>query len=198
MRETNVREQWEWDWGDVESTEADLVLEETYEFPMVTHFSIEPHAFVAAPEGGGVVVWSSIQHPYLLQRTLSQLLDLPISKVRIRAPDPGGGFGGKGYPKYEPLVAMMALELGRPVRLVLTLEETFQAVRRTNARIHLRMGFARDGEILFIDTVDDFLMGAYTDIAPRVISKSTYFAAGPYKVGAVRAVARGLMSHIRL
>jgi CO/xanthine dehydrogenase Mo-binding subunit len=195
LRESNIRQQWDWGWGDVDSTAADLVIEETYEFPMVTHFAIEPHAFLAAPEAGGVAVWSSIQHPYLLQRTLAQLLDLPISKVRIRAPDPGGGFGGKGFPKYEPLVAMMALALDRPVRLVLTLEETFQAVRRTNARIHLRMGFARDGELLFIDSVDDFLMGAYADIAPRLISKGSYFAAGPYKVGAVRAVVRGLMSH---
>ncbi|MGI9647325.1 MAG: xanthine dehydrogenase family protein molybdopterin-binding subunit [Acidimicrobiia bacterium] len=192
---TNVRQRWDWGWGDVEAVEADLVLEQTYEFPMVTHFSIEPHAFAAAPEAGGVVVWSSIQHPYLLQRTIAELLELPIAKVRIRAPDPGGGFGGKGFPKYEPLVAMMAVELGRPVRLVLTLEETFQAVRRTNARLGCRMGFARDGELLFVDTVDDFLMGAYADIAPRVISKSTYFAAGPYKVGAVRAKVRGLMSH---
>jgi CO/xanthine dehydrogenase Mo-binding subunit len=192
---TNIRQTWEWGWGDVDSTKADLVLEETYEFPMVTHFSIEPHVFVAAPGAGGVAVWSSIQHPYILQKTLADLLGLPIAKVRIHAPDPGGGFGGKGYPKYEPLVAMVALELGRPVRLVLTLEETFQAVRRTNARLHFRTGFSDEGRLLFIDAMNDFLMGAYADIAPRVISKSSYFAAGPYKVGAVRAKVRGLMSH---
>jgi CO/xanthine dehydrogenase Mo-binding subunit len=195
FRTSNIRQQWEWGWGDVAAPDAELVVEETYEFPMVTHFAIEPHAFIAAPEGGGVAVWSSTQHPSLLQKTLATLLDLPISKVRIRAPDPGGGFGGKGYPKYEPLVAMMALQLGRPVRLVLTLEETFQAVRRTNARLHFRMGFAPDGEILFIDAIEDFLMGAYADIAPRVISKSTYLAAGPYRVGAVRARVRALLSH---
>jgi CO/xanthine dehydrogenase Mo-binding subunit len=194
-RETNVRQQWEWGWGDVDSVDADLVLDETYRFPMVTHFAIEPHAFVAAPDGDGLQVWSSIQHPYLLQSTLATLLDLPISKVRVHAPDPGGGFGGKGFPKYEPLVAAIAVELGRPVRLVLTLEETFQAVRRAAARIRLETGFSSDGDLLFIDAVDDFLMGAYADIAPRVISKSTYFAAGPYKVGAVRAIARGLLSH---
>jgi CO/xanthine dehydrogenase Mo-binding subunit len=195
LRETNVRQQWDWGWSDVDSVDAGLVIEETYEFPMVTHFSIEPHAFIAAPETGGVAVWSSIQHPYLLQKTLAQLLDLSMSNVRVHAPDPGGGFGGKGYAKYEPLVAMMALELGRPVRLVLSLEETFQAVRRTNTRIRLRTGFASDGELLFVDAVDDFLMGAYADIAPRVISKSSYFVAGPYRVRAARAVARGLMSH---
>jgi CO/xanthine dehydrogenase Mo-binding subunit len=194
-RHSNIRQQWEWGWGDVDIIDADCVIEETYEFPMVTHFSIEPHVFMAAPDAGGVAVWSSIQHPYILQRTLAPILGLPVSKVRIHAPDPGGGFGGKGYPKYEPLVAMIALSVGRPVRLVLSLEETFQAVRRTNARIHLRTGFARDGELLSVDSVADFMMGAYADIAPRVISKSSYFAAGPYKARAVRALARGLMSH---
>ncbi len=78
---------------------------------------------------------------------------------------------------------------------MLSLEETFQAVRRTNTRIQMRTGFAADGRLLFIDSVDDFLMGAYADIAPRVIGKSSYFAAGPYRVDSVRAVARGLMSH---
>jgi CO/xanthine dehydrogenase Mo-binding subunit len=195
LRHTNIRQKWEWGWGEVDSVDADCVIEEAYEFPMVTHFSIEPHAFMAAPEGEGLAVWSSIQHPYILQRTLAQMLDLPISKVRIHAPDPGGGFGGKGYPKYEPLVAMIALALGRPVRLILSLEETFQAVRRTNTHIRLRTGFAADGELLFVDSTADFMMGAYTDIAPRVISKSTYFAAGPYKARAVRSLARGLMSH---
>lgn len=195
LRETNVRQLWEWGWGDVDEAGAHLVLDETYEFPMVTHFSIEPHVFVAAPEGDGLAVWSSIQHPNILQKTLAGMLDLPHSKVRVHAPDPGGGFGGKGYPKFEPLVTLMALELGRPVRLVLTLEESFQAVRRTNARLHLRTGFDEDGRLLFIEEVNDFLMGAYADIAPRVISKSSYFAAGPYKVPAVRATVRGLMSH---
>lgn len=194
-RETNIRQVWEWGWGEVEGIEADLVLEQTYEFPMVTHFAIEPHAFIAAPDGEGIAVWSSIQHPYLLQQTLAGMLEMPVAKVRVYAPDPGGGFGGKGYPKYEPLLALIALELGRSVRLVLSLAETFQAVRRTNARLHLRTGFAGDGRLLFVDAVNDFLMGAYADIAPRVISKASYFAAGPYKVDAVRARVRGLMSH---
>lgn len=194
-RDTNIRQQWEWGWGDVDAPGAEIVVENTYEFPMVTHFSIEPHAFLAAPDEGGVAVWSSIQHPYILQRTLAEILDMPISKVRVRAPDPGGGFGGKGYPKYEPLVAMMALELGHPVRLVLTLEETFQAVRRTNTRLRYRTGFTREGRLVFVDAVNDFLMGAYADIAPRVVSKSSYFAAGPYRVGALRSRVRALVSH---
>ena len=121
---------------------ADLVVENTYTFPIVTHFAIEPHAFMAAPDGDGIACWSTIQHPYLLQKTLAKLLDLPLAKVRIYAPDPGGGFGGKQNPKLEPLVALMALATGRPCRLVLTLEETFQAVRRTSAEVRVRTGLA--------------------------------------------------------
>ena len=94
---------------------------------MVTHFAIEPHAFIAAPEDDGVAVWTSIQHPYWLQRVLAKTLGLPLAKVRVHAPDPGGAFGGKQHAKYEPLLAFMALETGRPVRLVLTLEESFLA-----------------------------------------------------------------------
>jgi CO/xanthine dehydrogenase Mo-binding subunit len=195
LRDSNVRQEWHYGWGDVDLAEADFVIDNTYEFPMVTHFAIEPHVFMAAPERDGVIVWSSIQHPYLLQRTLSELLETPISKVHVIAPDPGGGFGGKGYPKFEPLVAMAALQLKQPVRLVLTLEETFQAVRRTSARIHMRTGFGNDGKILFVDSVDDFLMGAYADIAPRVISKSTFLATGPYRVPASRVHVRALTSH---
>ena len=58
---------------------------------MVTQFAIEPHAFIAAPDGDGIAVWSSIQHPYWLQRVIATLLGLPLSRVRVFAPDPGGG-----------------------------------------------------------------------------------------------------------
>ena len=122
-----------------------VVVEGTYQFPMVTQFAIEPHAFMAAPDGDGIAIWSAIQHPNWLQRVIAELLKLPLAKVRVHAPDPGGAFGGKQHAKYEPLLAFMALATGRPVRLVLTLEETFQAVRRGAAQVHVRTGFRRDG-----------------------------------------------------
>ena len=56
-----------------------------------------------------------------------------------------------------------------PVRLVLTLEETFQAARRTSARVHIRSGFDPSGGIVFQDIDADFLVGAYADIAARVL-----------------------------
>ncbi|TFG69149.1 MAG: xanthine dehydrogenase family protein molybdopterin-binding subunit [Thermomicrobiales bacterium] len=195
---TNVLREHRVGWGEPEALEADkadLVIENVYDFPMVTQFAIEPHAFMAAPDGDGIVVWSTIQHPNWLQRVLSRILGLPLSKVRVLSPDPGGAFGGKQHAKYEPLVAMMALRAGRPVRLVLTLEETFQAVRRAAATIRVRTGFHSDGTFVFQDIAADYLIGAYADIADRVVGKGSYPGCGSYRVPAARILARSVLSH---
>ena len=195
LAHTNTLQQWQFGWGNVDGAAADLVVENDYAFPMVTHFAIEPHAFLAAPDPNGVAVWSPTQHPYVLQRVVAAALRLPLARVRIITPDPGGGFGGKGWPKVEPLMAWLALHIGRPVRLVLTLEDTFQAARRASARIHARTGFASDGRIIFQDIDAKFLLGAYADIGARVVSKASYSACGPYRAAHARIVARALLSH---
>ncbi len=195
LNHTNVLSERRFGWGDVESARADLVVENVYTFPMITHFAIEPHAFIAAAEDDGVAVWTPTQNPFQMQRILATVLGLPVAKVRVHALDPGGAFGGKQHPKYEPLVALLALRTGRPVRLVLTLEETFQEVRRTSCEIRARTGFNRDGTISFQDIQSDFLMGAYADIAERVIDKSNYLGCGPYRVPNSRTVVRALFSH---
>ncbi|MDA8203307.1 MAG: xanthine dehydrogenase family protein molybdopterin-binding subunit [Chloroflexi bacterium] len=194
---TNILREHRFGWGDVEAAEAaaDVVVENTYSFPMVTQFAIEPHAFMASPDGDGIVVWSTIQHPNWLQKILAKLLALPLAKVRVLAPDPGGGFGGKQHVKFEPLVALMALRADRPVRLVLTLEETFQAVRRNSAEVRVRTGFCADGAIVFRDIEANYLLGAYADIADRTVTKGGYAACGPYRVPAARIVARSILSH---
>ena len=192
---TNVLREHRIGWGDVDAATADLVVEHTYDFPMVTQFAIEPHAFMAAPDGDGIAIWSSIQHPYWLQRVVAKVLGLPLAKVRVYAPDPGGAFGGKQHAKFEPLVAFLALATGRPVRLVLSLEESFQAVRRASSSIRVRTGFLRDGTIAFQDIAADYLIGAYADIADRVVGKGTYPGCGPYRVPAARIFARSVLSH---
>lgn len=195
LANTNIFREHTFGWGDIDVQAADLVIENTYEFPMVTHFAIEPHGFMAAPDGDGIAIWSTIQHPNLLQKMMARILDLPLAKVRVFAPDPGGGFGGKQNAKLEPLVALMALKTGQLVRLVLTLDETFQAVRRSSAEIRVRTGFKADGTLVFQDIETNFLVGAYVDIADRVVGKSSYLAAGPYRVPAVKIIGRTILSH---
>lgn len=198
LNRSNVLETANYQWGDIEEAEtaADLIIENTYEFPMVTHFPIEPGGVIAAPlPDGGVQVYSPIQHPFLLQRILADLVDLPLSSVQVIAPDPGGGFGGKQTPRYEPLLAMLALQTGRTCRLILSLEETFQLMRRSGCRVHARTGFLADGTISFHQLSADFQIGAYADVAPRVMTKGSYVGAGPYRIPAVRVAARAVLTN---
>lgn len=195
LAETNVLNEHRYGWGEVAAADSDLVVTGSYTFPMVTHFAIERHGFIAAPDGDGIRIWSTIQHPYWLQRIIAELLQLPLAKVQILAPDLGGGFGGKQHAKYEPLVALMALRSGRPVRLLLTLEETFQAVRRNSAEIRIRTGFRPDGLITFREVEADYLLGAYADISDRVVGKGSYISGGPYRIPAARIAARSVLSH---
>ncbi len=197
-RLTNVLETALYTWGDTEAAadEAAVVVENTYTFPMVTHFPIEPGGTVAVPtDAGGIEVHSPVQHPYLLQRTLSKVMGLPLAQVRVFAPDPGGGFGGKQMPKLEPLVAYLALRTGRPCRLVLSLEQTFQMMRRAGCRVKARTGFAADGALVFHDLECDYLIGAYADVAPRVMTKGSYVGAGPYRIPHARTASRAVMSN---
>lgn len=195
LARSNVLKKLDFGWGDVCGADADLVVENTYTFPMVTHFAIEPHGFIVDARDDRLKIWSPVQHPFLLQKIMAQLFDLPLSAVQVLAPDPGGGFGGKQMPKFEPLVAIVSRRIGRPVRLVLTLEETFQAVRRAGAKVHVRSGFAKDGTLLFHDIQSDYLIGAYVDIAERVTTKGNYLGCGPYRVPNARIKARPILTN---
>ena len=192
---TNILKERRFGWGDVDAARADLVVENSYSFPMVTHFAIEPHGFMAAADKDSLKIWSPVQHPFLLQKIMAELFDLPLTQVRVFSPDPGGGFGGKQNPKLEPLVTHLSLRTGRPCQLVLSLEETFQAVRRAAAEIHVRTGFTRSGDLVFQDVKSDFLIGAYADIAERVMTKANYLACGPYRTPNARISARAILSH---
>ncbi|MEL6167864.1 MAG: molybdopterin-dependent oxidoreductase [Pseudomonadota bacterium] len=192
---TNVFKDLDYGWGDVDGATADLVIENTYTFPMVTHFAIEPHGFIVDAADDKLKIWSPVQHPFLLQKIMAGLFDLPLSDVQVLAPDPGGGFGGKQMPKFEPLLAFASRRVGRPVRLVLTLEETFQAVRRASASVTIRSGFTRDGDLVFHDIASHYLVGAYADVATRVTQKGNYLGCGPYRVPNARIKARPVLSH---
>ena len=194
---SNILSEYRFGWGDVDAAakEADIVVEHIYDWASQTQFAIEPHGFMAAPDGDGIAVWSSIQHPYQLQKTVAKVLGMPMAKVRVFAPDPGGGFGGKQHTKLEPLVAFMAMRAGRPVRLILTLEEAFQAVRSTGARMKVRTGIKRDGTLVFQDFENNFLIGCYADTGDRVSAKGSFLSAGPYRTPAVRIVSRSILSH---
>lgn len=172
--------------GDVEQgfRESDLVIEETYKTQMVEHAHIEPHAAVAqADPTGKVTVWSSVQRPFLVAADLARLLGLPMNRVRVVATPVGGGFGGKNEITVEPFVALLAMKTQRPVKMVYTREEEFQAstVRHPYVMTY-RSGVKKDGTIVarHIRIVSD--SGAYVSWGESTLTKASVHAAGPYRI----------------
>jgi CO/xanthine dehydrogenase Mo-binding subunit len=185
---TNICHQFDYARGDVAAAfaGAHLLLEETYTFPRVQHYSMEPHGAAASwDDEGGLTVWASTQNPFSVRAELAKMFDLPASRIRIAVPLLGGGFGGKTYAKLEPIAAALARVARRPVRLLASVEDAFRTVRRCSARVRLKLAFGRDGLLLGADCLADFDVGAYADIAPRVIQKGTYTTTGPYRVASV-------------
>jgi len=186
---TNVCHQFAYARGDVEAAlaGADVVVEDTFTFPRVQHYAMEPHAALAAwDDATGLTVWASTQNPFSVRVELAKMFGAPLGRIRIVVPLVGGGFGSKTYAKLEPVTAALARAAGRPVRLAISAEEAFRTVRRCDTRAAVRLGFRRDGMLLAVDCHADFDVGAYADIGPRIVQKGTYTAAGPYRVAHVR------------
>lgn len=180
---SNICDEWNYHWGDIDAIKKDsfLNIENEYYFPMVHHLPVEPYSCIAYPENEGLVIRSPIQHPFILRRVVTKALNLALSQVRVISNPIGGGFGGKGYPKTEPLAAFLALRTGRPIKIIQSMNEGFFSARRVAVRVKICTGFEQDGSIKFQDIDTDFLIGAYADASTRVASKASYTACGPYR-----------------
>ncbi len=181
---TNICHHFSYERGDVAAgfAEADVVLEDVFRFPMIHHYSMEPHAAVASVTPEGIIVWGSTQHPFPVRKELADIFRVPLNQVQVIVPHLGGAFGNKSYTKIEPLVVALARIVGRPVRLGLTTEEAFKLVRRAAARVRVKTGVRRDGAIVAREVEVHFQIGAYADVGPRVAQKAGLTAAGPYRV----------------
>lgn len=137
--------------GDIEKGFADseVIIEHVFETAMVHQNSVETHSMLVQPDpmGRGVTIWTSTQDPFGIREDVARALDLPETNVRVIGTAIGGGFGGK-FIIYEPLAALAALRVKRPVQLVLTRREEMLATRPAPAmRVHARLGAKRDGTV---------------------------------------------------
>ena len=175
--------------GDVEKgfAESDYIFEDTFTLPTTQHCSLEPHGCIASVERDGrIVVWSTTQNPFVVRTQLANIFKVPVSKVRIVVPYLGGGYGGKVYPKLEPLTVALARKARRPVRIVLSREEVFYTITKHAAVIRMKTGVKKDGTLVARQCEVLLDTGAYAEIGPRVAKKSGYTAAGPYKIPNVK------------
>ena len=154
---------------------------------------------VARPDGaGGVLVYGSMESPFLVQAAAASALGWDMNRVRVIQTVTGGGFGGKDEAPALPgaQAALLAAATGRPVRLVLSREEDMTALgKRHPARIRFRTGATRDGDLLAAE-VDCLLDGgAYATLSPVVLFRATVHACGPYRVPNVKVDARVVRTH---
>jgi CO/xanthine dehydrogenase Mo-binding subunit len=174
--------------GDVEAgfKKADHVFEDTFSFPRVQHFSMEPHATVAHVEGDRITLWAATQEPFTLREHVAEIFRTPLNKVRVIVPYVGGGYGGKLAVKTEPLAAALSWKAQRPVRLAHTIEESFRTVTRHPARVKIKTGVMKDGKLVARQCVIHMETGAYADAGPRVTQKAGYRCFGPYRLPHMR------------
>jgi len=141
--------------GDVKAgfAQADAIAEHTFYTPMVHQSPIETQAVVAQPDAitGGATLWVSTQSPFGVREEVAHVLGVTESDVRVIATPVGGAFGSK-FGLYEPLVALAARAVKRPVRLVLTRsEEMLAANPAPPIRLRARLGAKRDGTLTALE-----------------------------------------------
>jgi CO/xanthine dehydrogenase Mo-binding subunit len=162
------------------------IFEDTFTFPRVQHYSMEPHTTVAHFEGERITLWASTQDPFTLREHLAEIFRLPLNRVRVIVPYVGGGYGGKLSVKIEPLVAALSWKSRRPVKVALSAEESFKTVTRHPARFRIKTGVSRDGGLIARECEIYMDTGAYADAGPRVTQKAGYRALGPYRIPHVK------------
>lgn len=163
--------------------EAEAVIEETFSFPMIYQFAMEPHSAVARVTPDGITLWSSSAHPFLVRSELAHMFGYAHAKVEVIVPFVGGAYGSKSYFKIEPLAVAIARKAGgRPVRVVQSVTESMLTTRRHNARVRMKTGIKRDGALVAREAEVLMDTGAYADNGPRVAKRVISRMIGPYKL----------------
>ena len=140
---------------------ADVVIKQTYRLAGVHHSPMEPHVTTVRPElDGSFTVWSPTQGPFALRDEVAEVLEVPAYKVRVVPMAVGGGFGGK-VSLLEKLVALLAREVGRPLRLALSRQQEFVVAHPAPAAVfEIELGSKRDGKLVALRARYHFDNGA--------------------------------------
>ena len=138
--------------GDVDEafSSAAVTLDETYSTPMEHNNPMEPHTTVAISEGGDLTLYESTQGAHATRRSISRLFGLDRERVRVVALHVGGGFGSKGLPHANTVLAVMAAWAveGRPIKFALTRQQMFSCVGyRTPTVQRVRLGADEKGSL---------------------------------------------------
>ena len=164
-------------------------LARTYKMGRHSGIPLEPRGCIAEWDdaAGVLVLRSATQVPHLLRTGLADFLGVPEHRIRVIAPDVGGGFGIKGNLNTEELVcARLAMDTGRPVKWIETRREHLLAAAHAREHTHeVEVGFDDDGVVVALRGRLSVDIGAYS-IYPWTATMDTGMALGilpgPYRI----------------
>lgn len=172
------------------------VAEGTFETAFVEHAYIEPEAGWARRVGDRIEIHVTTQTPYMDRDEVANVMRLKPEAVRIVPTACGGGFGGKLDLSVQPLIAIAAWKLGRPVAWVYTRPESMaSSTKRHPARVAAKFGCDAEGKLVACDVRATFDTGAYASWGPTVANRVPVHAMGPYAVPNVRTWGEAFFSN---
>ncbi len=161
----NIANHFQFKLGDPEEgfKEADVIVERELNTATVHQGYIEPHnATVLWNEDGHVSIWTSTQGQFVVQKQTAEVLGIPVSDVTVTPCEIGGGFGGKIPVYLEPPAAILSKKAGKPVKVVMSRIEEFDATGPTpGSNITVKIGAKNDGKVVAAEAVLKFEAGAF-------------------------------------
>ncbi|NPC47696.1 xanthine dehydrogenase molybdopterin binding subunit, partial [Corallococcus exiguus] len=164
------------------------------------HFYLETHAaFAEVGDDGDVTVTSSTQHPSEVQAIISHVLHMPRSRVVVKAPRMGGGFGGKETQGNAPaaLVALAAVHTGRPVKWMLDRDlDMVVTGKRHPFHAAWEVGFDATGRLLALKADLTSNGGWSLDLSESITDRALFHLDNGYFVPSVRYTGRVAKTHL--
>ena len=199
----NIAFHWTMDGGEVDNAfaKADVVVSERIMQQRLIPNAMEPRAALAKWSGasGELTLWNTTQNPHILRFLCSVVTGVPEDKLRVIAPEVGGGFGSKiaCYPA-DFVTCFCAMKLNRPVKWNETRSENYQAT--THGRHHtqdVELAATSDGRILGLRATSWSAMGAYLSTAAPGIPTILHglMLSGVYDIPAIKEDVYGVYTN---
>ncbi|WP_030174566.1 xanthine dehydrogenase family protein molybdopterin-binding subunit [Spirillospora albida] len=196
---TNSSYTWVFENGDVDAAlrDAPVLIERRYVQQRLIPTAMEPRSVLCVPEGDEFTLYSSTQIPHILRLMLATVTGVPEHRLRVVAPDVGGGFGSKLQVYGEEVIALLlARRLGRPVKWTESRSEGNMTVHHGRDQIQrLTLAAERDGRLrgIKVELLAD--MGAYLMlVTPGIPLLGAFMYSGVYKMDAYSLTCTGVFT----
>ncbi|MDQ1847001.1 molybdopterin-dependent oxidoreductase [Gemmobacter fulvus] len=182
--------------ADAALTKAAFTVSGRMDTAFVEHAYIEPEAGSAWMEGETLCIRACTQAPVMDRDEVAAILALPPDRVRILPSAVGGGFGSKLDVSLQPLLGLVALKTGRPVRMTYGRAESMASTtKRHPGQMRATLGCDAEGTLVGMTFDGSFNTGAYASWGPTVANRVPVHASGPYRMPALHAKARAIHTH---